>query len=199
MMMMMINKKFPSYLIFATCQEWCQVLSYMLLHLIFKTNSKKQGNWRNWDAQMSVNLHWITFLVYDTDFPKVCVLSTIQALFQLLLSNPSPIPLLKNWNRILCGRGTQIYKLGKCRESMATKLTQCGCPHTDPSLTEALELFCRGQGFEDMVAMALDTILTSPLSREESIHRLPLPPSCHCRGIPAGAVGLGFFLTGDYQ
>lgn len=148
---------------------------------------------------MSVNLPWITFLVYGRDFPKVCVLSTIQALFQLLLSNPSPIPLLKNWNRILCGRGTQTYKLGKRRESTAKKLTQLSCPHTDRSLTEGLGLLCRGQGFEDMVAMALDTILTSPLSREESVHRLPLPPSCHCRGIPAGAVGLGFFLTGHYQ
>ena len=88
---------------------------------------------------MSINLLWIISLVCGTDFPKVCVLSTMQALFQLLLSNPSPIPLLKNWNRILCGSDTQTSKLGKCRESMATKLTSLSCLHTDPSLTEVPE------------------------------------------------------------
>ena len=86
---------------------------------------------------MSVNLLWITFLVCGTDFPKVCVLSTIQALFQLLLSNPSPIPLLKNWNRILCDSGTQTSKLGKCSEhGNKAHLTQLSAhrpqPHRGP-------------------------------------------------------------------
>lgn len=138
---------------------------------------------------MSVNLLWITSLVCGTDFPKVCVLSTIQALFQLLLSNPSPIPLLKNWNRILCGSGTQTSKLGKCRESMATKLTSLSCLHTDPSLTEVPETALQrpglwghggdGPGHQPDLPTQQRGVNSPPAS--PSLMPLPWNPSWYCR------------------